>query len=133
MSCAICTYCAGPKREDDGLLPAVERYRSRRIRMLALRAAWERRPFLILSGEYGLIAPDHPLPWYDHLLTADEVEGKVADAVLRLHALRLDRLDYHTAPLAAEPNVKPYFELISSACARAGVELEIHLLPVGLD
>jgi len=129
----VCTYCAGPKREDEGLLPAVERYRSRRIRLLALRAAWERRPFLILSGEYGLLGPDEPIPWYDHLLLEAEVEAMVPPVVRQLQGLRLEALDYHTAPLMSEPRVKPYFDLISAACARAGVALDIHLLPAGLD
>lgn len=129
----VCTYCAGPKREDQGLLPAVERYRSRRIRMLALRAAWDRRPFLILSGEYGLLGPDEPIPWYDHLLLAAEVEAMVPPVVRQLQGLRLEALEYHTAPLMSDPRVKPYFDLISAACARAGVALDIHLLPEGLD
>lgn len=129
----VCTYCAGPKREDDGLLPAVERYRSRRIRLLALRAAWERRPFLILSGEFGLLGPDEPIPWYDHLLLAMEVEAMTPLVVRQLQGLRLEALDYHTAPLMSDPRVKPYFDLISAACARAGVALDIHLLPADLD
>lgn len=129
----LCTYCAGPKREDHGLLPAVERYRSRRIRTLAMQAAWDRRPFLILSGEYGLLGPDEPIPWYDHLLLAVEVEAMVPRVMRQLQGLRLEALDYHTAPLMSDQRVKPYFELISAACARARVALEIHLLPAGLD
>ena len=130
---AVCTYCAGPKREDGGLLPAVERYRSRRIRMLALRAAWRRHPFLILSGEVGLLDPGEPIPWYDHLLLAIEVEAMIPLVMRQLQGLRLEALDYHTAPLMSDPRVKPYFDLISAACARAEVALSIHLLPAGLD
>jgi len=129
---AICTYCSGLKRDDDGLLPAFERYRSRRIRTLALRAAWEQRPFLILSGEYGLITPDTLIPWYDHLLVEAEIEGMVEHVMGQIVAERLDAVEYHTAPLTADPLVKPYFDLISSACARAGVELDVQLLPPGL-
>ena len=133
MSRALCTYCSRPKREDPGLLPAYERYLSRRIRLLALRAAWERRPFLILSGEYGLISPDHPLPWYDHLLLPEEVEDLVPRLVAQLQGHRLDALEYHTAPLAAVAEVRPYFDAVSAACARADIDLEIRILPADLQ
>lgn len=132
MSRALCTYCSAPKREDPGLLPAHERYLSRRIRLLALRAAWERRPFLILSGEYGLITPDHPIPWYDHLLIEDEIDDLVPRLVTQLLGHRLDVVEYHTAPLATVAEVRPYFDALSAACTRAEVELEIRILPADL-
>lgn len=129
MKRALCTYCSAPKREDHGLLPAVERYLSKRIRMLALRAAWSRDEFFILSGEYGLLGPDDPIPWYDHLLIASEVEALVPAVERRLRERGIALLEYHTAPLADVPQVRPYFDLISGACKRAGVELEIVMLP----
>jgi len=126
---ALCTYCSAPKREDPGLLPATERYISSRIRLLAMRAAWERRPFLILSGEYGLLQPQDPIPWYDHLLAPAEVETMCGRVVNQLRAYHLDEVEYHTAPLALVPEVRPYFDLISSACVRAGVKLDVRMLP----
>lgn len=133
MTRAICTYCAGPKRWDEGLLPAIERYRSHRIRTLALRAAHELRPFRILSGEYGLLPPDAPIPWYDHLLRADEVPALVPRVAIHLADFRITTVEYHTAPLQAEAAVRPYFETMTAACKLAGVELVIEILPAGLD
>jgi hypothetical protein len=133
MRRAVCTYCAGPKRDDGCLLPAVDRYRSRRIRTLALRAASELRPFLILSGEYGLLRGDEPIPWYDHLLLMDEVAALVPRVAAQLTALGIGAVEYHTAPLHAEAAVRPYFETITAACALAGAALTIEPLPAGLD
>ena len=132
MSRAICTYCSAPKHDGDGLLPATERYISRRIQVLAIRAAWERQLFLILSGEFGLLQPEDPIPWYDHLLTTAEVEPMTARVVGQLQAYNLDIVEYHTAPLADVPAVRPYFDLISAACSRAGVVLDVCMLPVDL-
>ncbi len=129
---AVSTYCSGPKRDDDGMLPAYERYRSQRIRTLAMRSSWQQRAFFILSGEYGLITADTLIPWYDHLLSEDEVEAMVPEVVQQLKHSRVGSMEYHTGPLASEPLVKPYFELMSSACAQADVGLEIVLLPAGL-
>jgi hypothetical protein len=129
---AVSTYCSGPKRDDDGMLPAYERYRSQRIRTLAMRASWDRRPFFILSGEYGLITANTLIPWYDHLLLAEEVDALVPEVVQQLELCRIDSMEYHTGPVASEPLVKPYFDLMSSACAQVDVKLEIVLLPVGM-
>ncbi len=129
MSRALCTYCSAPKREDDGLLPATQRDISSRIQVLAMRAAWERRLFLILSGEFGLLQPEDPIPWYDHLLTAREVGDMSRRVVKQLQAYQLDIIEYYTAPLALVPAVRPYFDLISSACVKAGVALDVHILP----
>lgn len=61
--------CSATKRTDPGLLPALIRYDGPSFRVLrkALRAlAEEARPRVaILSAEFGLIAGDTPLPWYE--------------------------------------------------------------------
>ncbi len=101
--------------------------------MLAMRAAWRRVPFLILSGEYGVLDSDEPIPWYDHLLKPEEVEELVTRVVKQLSGLPLDGIIYHTAPLQAGSPVRPYFEVISAACARTGLDLDIRILPPDLD
>ena len=74
---AICTYCAGPKRQGGPQLPAVRRYLSRRIDDLHKLARQRRATFFILSGQYGLLLATDPIPWYDHLLQPDAVKALV--------------------------------------------------------
>jgi len=122
---AWCTYCSAAKREDPGLLPALERYLDRRIHDLAARATVAGMSFLILSGEYGLLRPDEPIPWYDHLLRADEVEALAARMAGQLEALGVTELVHHTVEAAIDPLIIPYRDAITLACASAGVTLRV--------
>lgn len=69
--------CSATKRSDPGLLPAQLRYDGPSYRLLrkALRAlAEDAHPQVaILSAEFGLIAGDTPIPWYDRRM--DPVRG----------------------------------------------------------
>ncbi len=124
----ICTYCSGEKCTDGGLIPAVRRYRSHRITDLARVAHEKGHRFMILSGEFGLIGPEEPLPWYDHLLQSDEVDilaGRVA-AVLRLTGA--SEVEFHTAAPEKVPPIRPYQAVMSAACARADVGLRTVIL-----
>ena len=69
----ICTYCSASKDPDKGLVPAYKRYISARIVHVQEIAEREGVHFCILSGKFGLVDWNHPLPWYDHLLLAEEV------------------------------------------------------------
>ena len=121
----FCTYCSAAKRDDPGLLPAIERYLDQRIRDLAARADAEGAGFLILSGEYGLLQADEPIPWYDHLLLAEEVEVLAGRAKDQLLAHGTTSLVFHTVDPVVDPQVRPYLNTIAGACSRAGVDLKI--------
>jgi hypothetical protein len=125
---AWCTYCSAAKREDPGLLPAVERYLDRRIRDLAMRAADEGVLFLILSGKYGLLRPVDPIPWYDHLLAADEVEGTAGRVAVQLREFGVSSLRFHTVDRALDPQLEPYLKTIRAACDRADVAYELEIV-----
>lgn len=121
----VVTYCAGPKRKDSGPLPAVERYLSERISDLARTAG---QSFRILSGEFGLLETEEPIPWYDHLLAAGEVRElavTVADQLLEVEA---SAVDYHTADPETFSPLRPYLQVMTDACRFAGVDLEVILL-----
>ena len=126
---AVCTYCSAEKSAAPGRIPALQRYRSRRISDLAATAAGAGDDFLILSGSYGLITPETPLPWYDHLLQAREVPELADRAAGTLAARKIGRVVYHTADPGLEPDVRPYLDVIRLACAKTGVPLEIVILP----
>lgn len=94
--------CSGSKHEDDGLLPARDRYK---------RAYWvcKRRygdvvadDWQIISAEYGLLDPDQPIPYYER--TPEDLRGVPVDSDQRLPTgepvrTLLDRwaLDVHEA------------------------------------
>src|SRR5665213_1086849 len=65
-------------------LPARLRYTGSHIAKVARTAHEEALPFYILSGVYGLVAADDPIPYYDHLLSLDEVGALAAKIVSRL-------------------------------------------------
>ena len=128
----LCSYCSAAKRDDDGLLPAVERYQSERLRELWLRGRAQETPLYILSGAFGLLGAEEPIPWYDHLLSAGEVEAMAVNVAARLRELAVEGVVYHTASLTATAALRPYFETITAACAMAGVPLTIAILPADL-
>jgi hypothetical protein len=124
MRSVLVTYCSRAKRRDDAKLPAWQRYLSERIVSLVARAREEGRGCLILSGKYGLIDAEEPVPYYDHLLVADEVEHLVEDVVGQLRRHGVEAVEYHTVNPDEVAEVRPYRALIHQACVQAGVGWE---------
>ena len=58
----VCTICSAENRADEELQPAVDRYLSERIRWVHAESRRLERPFVILSGKYGLLGPDERIP-----------------------------------------------------------------------
>lgn len=127
---AWCTYCSANKREDSGRLPALDRYLDARIHDLAACAATAGVGFLILSGEYGLLRPEDPIPWYDHLLLAGEVDALAERVAAQVGELGITSIVFHTIDPTRDPQVRPYLDTISRACRRAGATLETVTLPL---
>ncbi len=121
----VITYCSASKRKDPGGLPALERYESQRIRDLAENGDGF---FLILSGEFALLEADQWIPWYDHLLTADEVMELAVTVADQLLEYEPYEVEYHTADPEAYPEVQPYAQVMEKACRFAGVPLHVVVL-----
>lgn len=121
----LCSYCSAAKRLDEGPLPAIERYRSDRLRELWRRGTADGAPLHILSGQFGLLASEAPIPWYDHLLDAREVDAMAARVAQELRALGVTSVEYHTASPDEAPDIAPYLAVMRAACAAAGAELTI--------
>lgn len=119
----LCTYCSRGKSDSPGLLPAMERYLSGRIVAAGAAAAALGVRFCILSGEYGLIAPDAPIPYYDHLLTRDEMPALAQTVARQLGELGITRLVFVTRPLGVDPGAAPYGEVLAMAAASCSVAL----------
>ena len=124
----ICTYCSGAKRADEGFLPAVRRYQSERILELGDSADSKGLEFMILSGEYGLIDREYPLPYYDHLLRAWEVDKLSSRVATTLCMAGVKEIEYHTAAPELIAPVRPYLSVMEAACSRASVALRVVIL-----
>lgn len=122
------SYCSAPKRDDGGLLPAIERYCSERLRELLALGQREGAPLHILSGHFGLLTADEPIPWYDHLLAAAEVPAMTARVAAQLRALGVDEVAWHTASPAVAPAVQPYLDVMRAACRETGAGLAVREL-----
>lgn len=121
----VCSYCSAAKRDDEAALPALERYRSERLGRLARQADRGDAPLFILSGRFGLLAAGDPIPWYDHLLGADEAPALAQRVARRLRELGVTEVEYHTAAPAAVAPIRPYLETMRAACAESGAALTI--------
>lgn len=124
----VCSYCSAGKRADETPLPALERYRSERLHDLARQAGEGGAPLFILSGRFGLLAADDPIPWYDHLLGADEVPAMAQRVGQRLRELGVTEIEYHTAAPGAVAPVRPYLAVMRAACVEAGAALTVVVL-----
>ncbi|MCP4292583.1 MAG: hypothetical protein GY780_12205 [bacterium] len=124
----ICTYCSGAKTTDGGLIPAVRRYRSERIVQLGHSADNKDLQFMILSGEYGLIDREYPLPYYDHLLQPGEVDKLSSRVATTLCMAGVKEVEYHTAAPEIVAPVRTYLSVMEAACGRASVALRVVIL-----
>lgn len=124
----ICTYCSGAKREDGGFLPAIQRYCSERIVGTGKAADEAGLEFMILSGEYGLIDREYPLPYYDHLLQPGEVDKLSSLVASTLCMTGINEVVYHTAAPELVAAIRPYLAVMEAACDRASVALRVVIL-----
>jgi hypothetical protein len=124
----FCTYCSAEKDPSEGELPAIQRYLSPRIQSVYAAAKRLGLRFLILSGEFGILEPDDPIPYYDHLLLPSEVPEHAKRVADQLKDLDVKDMIFFTRSDAA---VKPYLECMKSACQIAGAELKFVTLLEG--
>jgi len=119
----FCTYCSAEKETTIELLPALRRYRSERIRRIHESARNAGRGFYILSGEYGLLAPDEPIPCYDHLLAADEIETSAFKLAEQIKRYSVTQIVFFTLPVSLDEKLAPYHAALRLACAIASIGL----------
>ena len=115
----FCTYCSAEKETAEELLPALRRYRSERIKRIHQAALITGCGFYILSGEYGLLAPDEPIPCYDHLLVADEVEAHAFKLTEQIERYGITQIVFFTLSVSKDEKLAPYHAALRLACALA--------------
>ena len=127
----LCTTCSKRKRRTPGHLPARDRYLSKRIRYVLDLAERSGQPAAILSGRFGLLAPDDRVPWYDLALTADDVDPLVPQLVEQLHSRCVTAVLFYARPRSTA-GWEPYHDALERACRRLGIGLEVRLLDASL-
>lgn len=116
------TYCSRKKNTTPGFIPAIQRYDSERISGLYNKSLNDNVPFAILSGKYGLVTPEQPIPWYDHLLTLIDIsiiKERIISFILN-HNIR--DITYFTPQTQS---VVLYREVLVQACNDTGVTITV--------
>jgi len=124
----LCTYCSASKDPDKGLIPAFRRYISPRIIFVQDLAEKEDAHFCILSGEFGLVDWDQPLPWYDHILLREEIDRLAEIVTNQIQNKKISEIDYYTRSPKIDMNVTPYLNVIEKASQMTATELSIFTL-----
>jgi tetratricopeptide (TPR) repeat protein len=122
----ICAYCSASKDPDKGLVPAYKRYISNRIvKVQEIAAEQEDTNFCILSGKFGLVKWDHPLPLYDHLLISEEVPQLVEKVCNQIMEMGTTQVDFYTRSILNDNKISPYINTIEQACKKCNVPISI--------
>ena len=125
----LVTICCREKDRAEGLLPAVRRYRSERIERLARLAGEAGLPFAILSGLFGLIEAGEPIPYYDRLMSAEDVNRIAAAGTEFLRERGIQEVIFCLPDPSLDPHVGPYLESMERSAAAAGCRLRTFFLP----
>lgn len=123
------TICCREKDRSAELLPAIRRYRSDRISRMAELAVHTDLPLVILSGLYGLIEAEEPIPYYDRLMSESDIPRIAALSAEFLKNRLAAGVVFCLPDPEIDPHVKPYLKSLEEACATAGVGLRVFLLP----
>jgi len=120
---AFCTYCSREKSHEPGNIPAIRRYRSARIDRVFCAASMLKLGFFILSGQYGLLRPCDCIPWYDHLLRAEEVSTLADTVSAQCQEHKITKLIYFTKPLTSSNDLYRYHDCLVAASSRISLPL----------
>lgn len=121
----FCTYCSAEKDKTEGLLPAINRYNSERVRHISMAALFAKLDFYILSGKYGLLQFNEPIPYYDHLLVAEEVEAHSLKVAEQIKQHSISQIIFFTLSVAADEKLAPYHACLRLACQEASISLSV--------
>ncbi len=125
----LATICCREKDQAEGLLPAVRRYRSRRIGRISELSGETGLPLAILSGLYGLIDAEEPIPYYDRLMGEGDIARVTAVNQEYLRRRKIEGVIFCLPDPAIDPHVKPYLKSMEAAAAAAGCGLKVFFLP----
>ena len=121
------TYCSADKEHAAGDMAAIDRYVSSRIRAVHTAAKGASARFGILSGLYGLIPPDHPIPYYDHLLQLSEMNDRIDEVEAVLRDWEIHEIHWFSGAFEMDANVGRYRTVMERAAHRVDATVELVL------
>lgn len=123
-----CTTCCKEKTETPELCPAIDRYISPRINAVYQQSKTEKVPFRILSGEYGLLKPEDPIPWYDKKLEFEMIPLLLPIVSKQIKSQQIESILFFAKDATKLPEWLPYYKILELACAACAVNLKVELI-----
>ena len=120
---AYLTICSKKKKLLPYKLPAIHRYKSKRIEWLYRKSLQENMTMFIFSGKYGLLRPEDEIAWYNHKLKMQEVPEIVPRIVEQLKTHPISDIYFYAEP-KTNPNWEPYHIAIEQVCQITNIKLE---------
>lgn len=117
----IITTCCKDKRLDEALLPSIDRYLDPRIKKVFNIAKKSGDGFLILSGKYGILKPEDPIPYYDQILLEENVPEIVDLVVPRFRELRVAEIIVYGKDASLDLGWIPYYSVLKKSCEKLGI------------
>ncbi|OGC48748.1 hypothetical protein A2W32_01185 [candidate division WWE3 bacterium RBG_16_37_10] len=113
----LITTCCKEKRTDKKILPAIDRYLDPRIKHVLNISKVSNSGFVILSGKYGILEPEEQIPYYDKILTEEEVDEMVKKVTIQLKKLDISELIVYGLDKNTFHSWRPYYSVLEKACA----------------
>lgn len=117
-----CTICSKEKKSKHGLLPAIERYDSSRIRSVYQEGKQKGVPMIILSGKHGLLSPQDKIEWYDHMIEPEDLLTLITKITYGLHDRNVTKLVFF-ARERTSPGWELYYSALEITCANLGIPI----------
>lgn len=119
------TYCSGTKDTSEGTMPSIDRYKSKRITDVSNYAKEDGKRFAILSGVFGLLKREDKIPYYDHLMTVEDLPKIVSIVSKQLLTFAPTKVTFYVDKARANGVMPTYVESMKQACKMANVPFEI--------
>lgn len=119
----VVTTCCAEKSKLPGLIPAKDRYLSKRIDSVLNEAKSNGVEFFILSGKYGLIHSNFEIPYYDEALLQNKVDDLLPLVQQQLKDNEIDTITFFGENPAHHKDWVPYYTVIERACEELSVSI----------
>ncbi|MCJ7695919.1 MAG: hypothetical protein MUO40_10900 [Anaerolineaceae bacterium] len=123
----LLTTCCKEKDPAPGTLPAIKRYLSKRIAHVYDESITYNIPMRILSGKFGLLSPDAPIPNYDHPLSTMEVPMLLPHVMEQLDQDSISAITFYAHPRQT-PGWEPYYQVVEQSCKALSIKFEIEIV-----
>lgn len=118
------TYCSRDKSTVKKSIPAIKRYKSQRIKYVYNLSKRCKCEFAILSGMFGLLEPEMPIPYYDHKMQESDIERVVEFSKRFISNKGIEEVIYFTKKPKSE--LMPYLKAVKKL--RNSIKIKIRTI-----